>query len=120
PNGELIFYSRSDESGPKLSTYDISSINDALSFETCLSKGYGIRGVVKKRRKLFMLGQTRIHLDQVEILGSFLELEVVLNEYQTLECGEIIANGIMDKLNIGQNQLISAAYIDLICESKHA
>ena len=41
-----------------------------------LSKALGIKGIVKKTRTLYMVGQTRVHVDQVEGLGNFMELEV--------------------------------------------
>lgn len=41
-----------------------------------MSKAHGILGVVRKKRMLFMVGQTRIHIDQVDGLGNFVELEV--------------------------------------------
>ena len=43
-----------------------------------LSKALGVKGVVNKRRKLYMVGQTRIHVDHVEGLGDFMELEVIM------------------------------------------
>lgn len=53
-----------------------------MNAETCenlrdiLTISNGILGVVKKTRRLFMIDQTRIHIDDVQGLGSFLELEV--------------------------------------------
>lgn len=41
-----------------------------------LSESMGILGVVKKIRHLFIVGQTRVHIDQVDGLGNFIELEV--------------------------------------------
>lgn len=38
----------------------------------------GIRGVLIKERYLFLYKQTRIHLDKVEGLGDFMELEVII------------------------------------------
>ena len=79
-----------------------------------LTGANGIVGVVKKRRELFLLDQTRIHLDKVENLGTFLELEVVLEGDQTVEFGENIANQILSNLNVPRSCLISNAYIDLL------
>ena len=59
-----------------------------------------------------MLGQTRIHVDTVDGLGEFMELEVVLDETQTLEQGQEIADSIMQKLEIEKCDLISGAYAD--------
>jgi len=44
--------------------------------QAALGMALGIKGVVRKQRMLYMIGQTRVHLDQVEGLGSFMELEV--------------------------------------------
>ena len=41
-----------------------------------LSLALDVRGVVKKTRYLYMVGQTRVHVDQVDNLGDFMELEV--------------------------------------------
>jgi hypothetical protein len=34
-------------------------------------------GVVKKQRYLYIVGQTRVHVDHVDCLGDFMELEVL-------------------------------------------
>jgi len=61
-----------------------------------------------------LVGQTRIHIDEVEGLGSFLELEVVLQEGQQPEEGMAIATALMEKLGVKKKDLIAGAYIDLI------
>lgn len=66
-------------------------------------------------RRVFMVGQTRVHCDRVEGLGEFVELEVVLAEDETEVQGMAIANDLMAKLGIDpQKDLISGAYMDLI------
>lgn len=40
-----------------------------------LSHSLGVKGTVKKTRTLYMVGQTRVHVDKVEGLGDFMELE---------------------------------------------
>ena len=79
-----------------------------------LAASLGVRGVVRKQRLLYLVGNTRIHLDQVEGLGDFLEFEVVLSENDTLEQGQSIATELMTKLGIEAADLIEGAYIDLL------
>ena len=61
-----------------------------------------------------MCGRTRIHLDEVRGLGSYLELEVVLKDGEEQSIGVLEANKIMDKLSINADQLVQCAYIDLL------
>lgn len=114
---ELIAYSRDDQEGPKLSDYIRTPIADPNLLKTSLRRTIGISGVVRKRRDLFLYGQTRIHLDDVEGLGKFVELEVVLDEDQSHEDGTAIADQLTTLLEIQPESFISVAYIDLIQNS---
>ena len=113
-SGELIFYRREDRPGPKQSFYVRSPCHDPKTLREALGGALGIRGVVEKRREVFLLGPTRIHLDEVRGLGSFLELEVVLEEGQPHAEGERIARELLHQLGIREPSLVSGAYIDLI------
>ncbi|KAL2714179.1 uncharacterized protein V1478_016736 [Vespula squamosa] len=118
--GEIIYYERPNIVGPKLCNYQKIKIN-AETFESLkniLTISNGIIGVVKKTRRLFMIDQTRIHIDDVHGLGSFLELEVVLKDDQDVSYGEKIAKDMMRQLNIESENLISEAYVDLINKAK--
>ncbi|RQW03472.1 CYTH domain-containing protein [candidate division KSB1 bacterium] len=112
--GELIFYRRSDCAGPKESFYLISATTAPGTLREILSSGYGQVGRVRKHRTLFLVGRTRIHIDQVENLGDFIELEVVLADAEGADSGEAIARDLMKKLGISSNQLCEGAYIDLL------
>jgi adenylate cyclase class IV len=112
--GELIFYIRPDQAGPKESFYLISPTKTPDTLRDVLSRAYGQAGRVRKCRTLFLAGRTRIHIDRVENLGDFLELEVALAEGETAKSGEAVALDLMGKLGISSDQLIEEAYVDLL------
>jgi predicted adenylyl cyclase CyaB len=111
---QLIYYERPDQNGPKRSDYHIFETSDPVNLKATLSLALGARGVVRKTRYLFLIGQTRIHLDDVEGLGHFMELEVVLNSNQSVEDGQAIAEDLMLKLGVDKADLLEGAYMDLI------
>jgi predicted adenylyl cyclase CyaB len=112
--GQLIYYTRPDQEGPKRSDYHISNTADPASLQRVLARAYGIRGIVRKTRYLYLAGQTRIHLDDVEGLGQFMELEVVMREGQTDPEGQAIAEGLMSSLGVEKSDLLEGAYLDLL------
>ena len=112
--GQLVYYRRPDVTGPKHSEYKIFETNDPAGLKSILSEAYGVRGVVSKVRYLYLVGQTRIHLDDVEGLGRFMELEVVLRSDQTDGEGQAIAEDLMHKVGILPEDLIDGAYMDLM------
>ncbi|MBS1271160.1 MAG: hypothetical protein MAGBODY4_00289 [Candidatus Marinimicrobia bacterium] len=111
---ELIYYDRSDAPGPKKSDFRRLFLDDPDYYQKLLSASLGIRGVVEKTRRLYRIGQTRMHLDHVKSLGDFLELEVMLEPGQSTEEGQTVAEKIMDQLKIRKEDLVDAAYIDLL------
>jgi len=111
---QLVYYERPDQDGPKRSDYFVFSTNDPENLKTALELALGIRGVVKKTRYLYRVGQTRVHLDEVDGLGNFMELEVVLRADQSDVDGQFIADDLMKKLGVAPEDLIEGAYMDLI------
>ena len=113
---ELIFYQRADQSGPKESFYVRVPVSDPEGMRTLLELAHGQTGRVKKRRMLFLVGRTRIHLDAVEGLGEFLELEVVLRDGESAAEGIVEARRIMAQLGVEPRQLIKGAYVDQLAK----
>lgn len=111
---ELIAYERPDAAGPKQSRYVVHPTSDPDGLQSALTLALGVRGVVRKRRTLYLVGPTRVHLDRVEGLGDFVELEVVLAEGQDPGEGFAAAQHLMAELGISKDQLIEGAYIDLL------
>jgi len=111
---ELLFYRRDDTEGPKTSSYWRSPVSDAQSLRELLSTALGSEGRVVKQRWLYRHGRTRIHLDQVQGLGDFMELEVVLQADDSRHDGEQEAQMLMRELQIRPQQQIAGAYLDLI------
>jgi predicted adenylyl cyclase CyaB len=112
--GQLIYYTRPDQEGPKRSDYHISYTADPANLKRVLELAYGIRGVVRKTRYLYLVGQTRVHLDDVEGLGQFMELEVVMREGQSDAEGQAIAEGLLERLGVEKRDLLEGAYMDLL------
>lgn len=111
---QLIYYLRSDQEGPKRSDYHIFETSEHENLKRVLELAYGVRGVVKKTRYLYLIGQTRVHLDDVEGLGQFMELEVLMQEGQSDAEGQAIAEGLMTSLGVERSDLLEGAYMDLI------
>lgn len=113
-NGQLIYYTRPDREGPKRSDYQLSLTSDPENLKRVLELAYGIRGIVRKTRYLYLVDQTRVHLDDVEGLGQFMELEVVMREGQNDAEGQLIAEGLMAVLGVEKHDLLEGAYMDLL------
>ena len=112
--GELIYYERPDQAQAKLSLYERIPCSAPAALRHALAAALGVRGVIRKHREVFLVGSTRIHLDEVDGLGSFLELEVVLSEGESIESATTVATDLLRALEITPSSLISGAYIDLI------
>lgn len=112
--GELIFYERADAQGPKVSRYTLAPTTAPAALREALEQALGVIGRVRKHRRLYLAGQTRIHLDRVEGLGDFLELEVVLDASDPAEAGDDVARRLLAGLGVRDEDLVAGAYLDLL------
>lgn len=111
--GELIWYERRDVAGSRRSDYRVVPIADPAALRDLLGLAQGVTQVVEKTRTLWIVGQTRIHLDEVVGLGSFVELEVVLEDGQAESDGHRIAAELMASLGITATDLLGRAYAEM-------
>lgn len=109
---EWIFYHRPDKSRPKLSNFTILSDRQAKT-------RWGTANLrpwltVKKRRELWIIDNTRIHLDCVDRLGSFIEFEAMVSaKYNVQECHTIVAH-LREQFGPALGEPISVSYCDLM------
>jgi adenylate cyclase class IV len=143
-SAELIAYERPDRAAARRSTYEIVPVADPDRLERALAAALGVAGTVQKRRLLYRSGRTRIHLDRVFGLGTFLELEVVLgagtgagegdrdgDDHEgdaregdhhdgddRVDHDDVVAveeaHRLMDRLGIDRADLVASAYVDLL------
>ncbi len=111
-HSELIFYERGEGSDQRLSQFERYPVEHPGQLRRMLERAYAVRGVIEKERNLWMYGQTRIHIDEVLNLGSFLEIEV------PVPCSsgdpEEIMQTLLDGFQLAPEAYIRSSYIDLI------
>ncbi len=112
--GELIQYCRPLHPSPGRSDSTIVPTREPAALREALARSLAVLGVVSKERYLYLIGQTRIHFDDVANLGRFIELETVLSPGQSEESGRAITVDLMKRLEIREAHLIRCAYIDLL------
>lgn len=113
---ELIAYYRRDQKNAKISEYDIYAIQDTLHFKQLLGSVMETLAVVKKQRQLYLWKNVRIHIDSVENLGHFLELEAVLDAANDESASSERIQTLMTHFQIKNEDLISVGYFELLRE----
>lgn len=111
---ELIFYERSDDRETKSSQYVRQPLAAATSWLTMLTAALGSWAVVTKRRTIFWHRHVRIHLDQVEELGNFLEFEAVLATESERAESALLVQYLIREFELTESQGIAGSYSDFI------
>lgn len=113
--GQLIPYLRPDQPGPKRADYQVLAVPHPDALERTLTELLGVHRVVKKRREIFLVDNVRIHLDEVEGLGSFLELEAVFDGSAESEREQRhrVAE-LMKALGVAESDLVDVSYEGLL------
>ncbi len=117
-SAELIHYQRADGDAAKASDYVRVAVPEPAALREALARACGLLGRVRKQRLLLIARQgpfsTRIHLDRVEGLGDYMELEVMLVDGQSDADGRAVAEALMRELGLHGAERIAGAYMDLL------
>jgi predicted adenylyl cyclase CyaB len=112
--GQLIFYHRPDQAGPKVSEYDVVPVAEPVRLRALLAAALGILVEVHKQRELWLLDNVRIHLDTVHGLGTFLEFEVVVDAAHPESTCWAQARQLMADFGLVVADLVAGSYADLL------
>ena len=116
--GQLVPYLRPDDEGPKRSDYQVVPVSDAVGLKRILGEILGVHAVVTKEREIFLCENVRIHLDRVEELGDFLELEAVTDGTEAAETeGRRKVAWLMKELGVREGDLVAVSYEGLRAEA---
>ena len=111
----LIHYERENKQGPKQSTVTLFKSAPESSLKQLLTKANDISTVVDKQREIYFINNVKFHLDTVQSLGTFVEIEAIdtdgsIGQERLLEqCNHYLA-----QFNLAEADLVSVSYSDLL------
>jgi predicted adenylyl cyclase CyaB len=115
---QLVYYERTDERTSRYSDYSLVEIADAPGFKRMMLDALGVKAIVDKVRELWLYGNTRIHIDEVNGLGYFVEVETVITNQTEAEV-QAEHNLVKDVLAIDDAQIVPVSYSDLIIKKRY-
>lgn len=107
---ELITYTRPEIDGVRVSTYEVTPVRDGA----CLVPKGRPKVLVRKRREILLLDNVRVHLDDVDHLGTFLELEAVVDATHDEAACRRQVDELTAALGLRHEQLLRESYADLL------
>ena len=115
----LIFYSRDNISGPKVSDVALEKLDENNHIENVLSKAYGVMSEVDKKREIYFIDNVKFHLDEVKGLGTFIEVEAI--DHSGVLSKDILLSQCLkyiELLGIKEEDFIGKSYSDLLMIEK--
>ena len=113
----LIFYERENISGPKQAEIILFRSDPSSSLKVILERSLGLLVVVKKEREIYFIGNVKFHLDKVENLGEFVEIEAI-DKDETIGRERLLeqCETFMELFKISKYDLIKSSYSDLLLQ----
>jgi predicted adenylyl cyclase CyaB len=110
----LIHYRRGEQRELQLSNYTMMPVSDPVAMRAMLADALGLLAEVRKHRTLMMRRNVRLHLDRVEGLGDFGEIEAVLADEDAPEAFRDEVRRILMDLGFVKGDLIEDSYFELM------
>lgn len=115
----LIFYQRPDRPAPKRADVSLFKLEKDNTLSDILNSALETLVVVKKKREIYFIDNVKFHIDEVDCLGSFIEIEAIDThgtigtEKLSQQCAEY-----MHLFQIKEDNLLSNSYSDILLELK--
>lgn len=111
----LIHYHRPNEAGPKKSEVTLFKSTPGSTLKSLLTHALGILVIVDKKREIYFIDNVKFHIDQVDQLGSFMEIEAIDEDGSiTQETLQEQCEFYMNLMGISSTELVTNSYSDLL------
>ena len=111
----LIFYQRQDIAGAKVSDISYYQSADKESLNQVLTKALNVICCVDKRRKIFFIDNVKFHLDRIEDLGTFVEIEAIgMTESDTIDKLKKQCAQYIEMFGIQDDDFVADSYVDMV------
>lgn len=113
---ELIGYSRPNEDGARWSEYYRAEFKpeQIAALIKMMKETIGVKVVVRKEREVVVTRRTRIHLDTVDSLGHFVELETVVGDDEGDSGASDELRDVSAMLGLDAFSVVAGSYSDLL------
>lgn len=115
---ELIYYKRPNSRASRYSDYEVIPVKEPAALRRLFDELFGTRVVIRKERLLFLHRNSRIHIDKVSGLGSFVEFEVLVTK------GKAQDRQLMDKLKeafgVRPENILGESYSDMLLKRQRS
>jgi predicted adenylyl cyclase CyaB len=112
----LIYYERSNTATAKQSKVQLFRVaENRKELKELLTAAHGIKVTVVKKREIYFIDNVKFHIDEVDGLGSFVEIEAIDEdgtkgyEFVLQQC-----NSYQQNLGIRASDLLTHSYSDLL------
>lgn len=116
----LIHYQRENKSGPKASHVILYQTDPTKKLKQVLTAALNIKVIVRKTREIYFINNVKFHIDEVDGLGSFVEIEAI-DKTGTIGEDELMrqCQFYLAELKIEEQDLITLSYSDMLWNSSH-
>lgn len=114
----LIYYERPDQAGPKQSFFKLVKVADAAGLKDALNASMGIKVIVRKQREIWYIANVKFHIDEVEGLGAFMEIEAgnLLAPELDRDALQRQCDHYMQAMGVREADLLQVSYSDLLMD----
>jgi predicted adenylyl cyclase CyaB len=110
---QMIRYARPETDAARTSTYEITPVRDEEARRCLVPPGPPLV-TVRKHREIWLRDNVRFHLDAVEGLTTFLELEAVVDAAHDEAICRAQVEEVVSALGLDPRTFIRASYADLL------
>ena len=113
----LIYYERNDQPGPKQSNFQLAPVADGDPLKVLLTKALGVKVVVAKKREIWFIDNVKFHIDELEGLGDFVEIEAS-NKTANIPVATLHeqCRHYLEQFGIRDEDLVYNSYSDMLME----